>query len=87
MTIGIGTSIAAAIPLIWRIATGTIVPSSCTFFYLNKPVINIIYWLTAGGLGIWMIIDLFRIPGMVKDRNKAIIKEAIEEAKKLYPEV
>ena len=46
-----------------------------------------IYWLTAGGLGIWMIIDLFRIPGMVKDRNKAIIKEAIEEAKKLYPEV
>ena len=34
-----------------------------------------------------MIIDLFRIPGMVKDRNKAIIKEAIEEAKKLYPEV
>ena len=57
------------------------------YFYLNKPVINIIYWLTAGGLGIWMIIDLFRIPGMVKDRNKAIIKEAIEEAKKLYPEV
>jgi hypothetical protein len=34
-----------------------------------------------------MIIDLFRIPGMVKDRNKGIIKEAIEEAKKLYPEV
>ena len=57
------------------------------YFYLNKPFINIIYWLTAGGLGIWMIIDLFRIPGMVKDRNKAIIKEAIEEAKKLYPEV
>ena len=57
------------------------------YFYLNKPVINIIYWLTAGGLGIWMIIDLFRIPGMVKDRNKAVIKEAIEEAKKLYPEV
>lgn len=57
------------------------------YFYLNKPFINIIYWLTAGGLGIWMIIDLFRIPGMVKDRNKGIIKEAIEEAKKLYPEV
>jgi len=56
------------------------------YFYLNKPVINIIYWLTAGGLGIWMIIDLFRIPGMVRSRNKAIMKEAIEEAKKLYPD-
>ena len=57
------------------------------YFYLNKPVINIIYWLTAGGLGIWMIIDLFRIPGMVKDRNKEFIQDAIKEAKVLYPEV
>ena len=57
------------------------------YFYLNKPVINIIYWLTAGGLGIWMIIDLFRIPGMVRLRNKEIIQDAIKEAKVLYPEV
>ncbi|WP_314643146.1 TM2 domain-containing protein [uncultured Veillonella sp.] len=57
------------------------------YFYLNKPVINIIYWLTAGGLGIWMIIDLFRIPGMVRSRNKKIIQDAIKEAKVLYPEV
>lgn len=57
------------------------------YFYLNKPVINIIYWLTAGGLGIWMIIDLFRIPGMVRSRNKELIQDAIKEAKVLYPEV
>ncbi len=57
------------------------------YFYLNKPVINIIYWLTAGGLGIWMIIDLFRIPGMVRSRNKEIIQDAIKEAKVLYSEV
>ena len=56
-------------------------------FSLNKPVINIIYWLTAGGLGIWMIIDLFRIPGMVRSRNKELIQDAIKEAKVLYPEV
>ena len=68
--------------LVWPTYSG-----SSLAYIINKPVINIIYWLTAGGLGIWMIIDLFRIPGMVKDRNKAIIKEAIEEAKKLYPEV
>ena len=57
------------------------------YFYLNKPVINIIYWLTAGGLGIWIIIDLFRIPGMVQSRNKEIIQDAIKEAKVLYSEV
>ncbi len=57
------------------------------YFYLNKPVINIIYWLTAGGLGIWMIIDLFRIPGMVRSRNKEVIQDAIKEAKVLYSEV
>ena len=57
------------------------------YFYLNKPVINIIYWLTAGGLGIWMIIDLVRIPGMVRSRNKELIQDAIKEAKVLYPEV
>ena len=64
-----------------------VINSAIHYFYLNKPVIKIIYWLTAGGLGIWMIIDLFRIPGMVKDRNKEFIQDAIKEAKVLYPEV
>lgn len=57
------------------------------YFYLNKPIVNIIYWLTLGGLGIWIIIDLFRIPGMVRARNKEIIQDAIKEAKILYPRV
>lgn len=54
------------------------------YFYLNKPLTNIIYWLTLGGLGIWAIIDLFRIPTMVQARNAENIQDAVNEAKFIY---
>ncbi len=54
------------------------------YFYLNKPLTNIIYWLTLGGLGIWAIIDLFRIPAMVQARNAENIQDAVNEAKFIY---
>ena len=54
------------------------------YFYLNKPLTNIIYWLTLGGLGIWAIVDLFRIPTMVQARNAENIQDAVNEAKFIY---
>jgi TM2 domain-containing membrane protein YozV len=42
---------------------------SCHRFYLNRPGTNILYWFTLGGCGIWTIIDLFLIPGMVLEEN------------------
>ena len=54
------------------------------YFYLNKPLTNIIYWLTLGGLGIWAIIDLFRIPTLVKEANEEKIQNAVNEAKFIY---
>lgn len=54
------------------------------YFYLNKPLTNIIYWLTLGGLGIWAIVDLFRIPTMVQARNSENIQDAVNEAKFIY---
>lgn len=41
----------------------------CHYLYLEKRRSQIIFWLTLGGCGIWWIIDLFRLPGMVKDYN------------------
>lgn len=38
--------------------------------YLGKWGWQIIYWLTFGGLGVWALIDLFRIPGMVNNYNR-----------------
>ncbi|MGA2159901.1 MAG: TM2 domain-containing protein [Dehalococcoidia bacterium] len=41
----------------------------CHYIYLEKRRTQIIFWLTGGGLIIWWLIDLFRIPGMVSDYN------------------
>ena len=34
---------------------------------------------------IWWIVDLFRLSGMVKRKNKEILLECIKEAMQLYP--
>lgn len=49
------------------------------YFYLDKPVKNILYWITMGGLGIWAIIDLFRISSMVENYNKRSVKKLIQD--------
>ena len=57
------------------------------YFYLSKPIINILYWVTGGGFGVWAVIDLFRIPGMIREKNEEIMVELIKEAKSIYPDV
>lgn len=48
----------------------------CWFFlgvhygYVGKWGMQIAYWLTLGGLGMWAIIDLFRIPGIINTYNR-----------------
>lgn len=57
------------------------------YFYLGKPVKNILLWLTSTifiGV-IWWFIDLFRISGMVDAANKEILDKCISEALILYP--
>ena len=38
-------------------------------FYLGRPVSAILFIITAGGFGIWWLIDAFLIPGMVRIEN------------------
>ena len=38
-------------------------------FYLGRPISGIFYLLTVGGFAIGWIIDLFLIPGMVRQEN------------------
>lgn len=45
------------------------------YMYLNNWSTQIMYWVTAGGLFIWALVDLFRIPSMVRNRNQDIAKE------------
>lgn len=54
------------------------------YAYLGKWGIQILYWITLGGLGIWALIDLFTMSGKVNKYNADIFHqiEAIEKKEK-----
>ncbi len=54
------------------------------YAYLGKWGIQILYWITLGGLGIWALIDLFTMSGKVNKYNADIFQqiEAIEKKEK-----
>ena len=54
------------------------------YAYLNKWGEQIIFTLTGGGLLIWWLVDLFRIPNLVKNYNKNIAIEVLRNMKALY---
>lgn len=49
------------------------------YFYLGKVWLNLLFWITFGGLGIWWFIDLFRIYGMVREYNKSVAIRTLQE--------
>ena len=53
------------------------------YAYLGKWGVQLAYWFTLGGLGIWLMVDLFRIGGLVKRYNNLIYEELekLEEEK------
>jgi len=53
------------------------------YAYLGKWGVQIAYWLTIGGFGMWALVDMFRISGMVKRHNNLIYAqiEEVEEEK------
>jgi hypothetical protein len=53
----------------------------CHYGYMQKWGIQILYWLTGGGLLIWAFIDLFRITGMIRDYNKDIAVDVFRNLK------
>ncbi len=51
------------------------------YIYLRKWGIQILFWLTGGGLFIWWLVDLFRIRGMIRDYNKDIAMDVLKSSK------
>ena len=49
--------------------------------YLRKWGLQVVFWLTGGGFLIWWIIDLFRLPGLVKNYNKDIATDTMRNLK------
>ena len=55
------------------------------YIYLRKWGLQILFWLTLGGLWLWWIVDLFRMPGMVRDYNKDIATDVMRTVRALGP--
>jgi len=45
--------------------------------YLGKWGLQVVYWITAAGLGIWGLILLFTLPKVVKDFNKDVATDIL----------
>lgn len=45
------------------------------YAYLNRWGTQVLFWITFGGLGIWWLIDVFRLNNMVLDFNDPIFDE------------
>jgi len=49
--------------------------------YNRKWGLQIASWLTLGGLGIWLLIDIIRMPSIVKNTNKDIAFDLLKDFK------
>lgn len=55
-------------------------PLGLHYLYLMKPIALIIYWITGWGFGIWALIDLIRMPGLVKECNRKKLIKIVKES-------
>ena len=49
--------------------------------YLKKWGLQVVFWITGGGLFIWWLIDLFRLPRLVRNYNKDIATDVMVNLK------
>jgi len=56
------------------------------YAYVGKWGLQILFWITLGGFGLWAFIDLFRIPSIVAKYNESIYAqiEKIERDEKMH---
>jgi hypothetical protein len=42
------------------------------YAYVGRWVAQLLFWISGGGLLVWWIIDLFRVPGMIRAHNREV---------------
>lgn len=48
------------------------------YLYAGKVGVQFLYWVTFGGIGIWALADLFRMPSIMRDANEQIARQALQ---------
>jgi hypothetical protein len=51
------------------------------YAYLGSWGLQVLYWITIAGLGIWGLIDLFRLPSVVNTYNKDVAMDIMRNLK------
>lgn len=52
------------------------------YLYLRRFFLQILFWITGGGFGIWWLIDIFRMPEMVMKENGKIAEKILKKIQK-----
>ena len=47
-------------------------PLGWHYLYLRRPGLQVLFWLTLGGLAAWWVLDLFRIRRLVREYNRNV---------------
>jgi len=49
------------------------------YAYTRQWLLQVIFWFTGGGFGIWWLIDLFRMPSIVRTANGDIARQVLSD--------
>lgn len=49
------------------------------YLYLGRVLVQIAFWITFGGFLVWWLIDLFRLPGVVRRLNEDTARRLLAE--------
>ncbi len=49
------------------------------YAYLGRVWLTLLFLFTMGGFGIWWLIDIFRVFGMVRDRNRSVAIQVLRD--------
>jgi hypothetical protein len=49
------------------------------YLYLDRRFTQALFWLTGGGLLLWWIADLFRLPALVAHHNRKAVSELLND--------
>jgi hypothetical protein len=47
-------------------------PLGWHYLYLRRRGLQILFWLTLGGLAAWWVADVFRVRGLVREHNRRV---------------
>lgn len=56
-----------------------LLPCGLHYAYAGRVWLTLIFLITFGGFGVWWFIDLFRVWGIVRERNRSIALQVLRD--------